>query len=188
MLCNRMHLRKPALPRGFTLIELLVVIVIVGLVTSVVLISVNVLGRDTEVRDEMRRLEALMGMVREQAEMQNRDFGLRLESDAAKSGYQFLRYDVRRNEWLAVDDSLLRYRELPPGVRARLYMEAREVQLRRPADPKAPWPPQVMVLSSGDLTSFELHLEREGTDNEATMLGKVDGTVEVKGPDDASRR
>ncbi|HEU4532275.1 MAG TPA: type II secretion system minor pseudopilin GspH [Steroidobacteraceae bacterium] len=179
--------RSRARQRAFTLIELLVVIFIVGIMVSVAILSVSVLGKDTEVRDEMRRLESLIDMVREQGEMQNRDFGLRLENNASESAYQFLRFDVRRNEWLAVDDSLLRRRVLPPGVRARLYVEAREVQLRRPTDPKAPWPPQIMVLSSGDLTSFELRLEREGSDAEARMVGEADGTIEVKGPDEEKR-
>ncbi len=187
MLALRTPLSAPGRQRAFTLVEVLVVVVIVAIIVSVTVLSVNVLGKDNEVRDEMRRLEALVDMVREQAEMQNRDYGLRLERDAAESAYQFLRYDVRRNEWRGVEDSLLRRRVLPAGINARLFVEAREVQLRRPADAKAPWPPQVMVLSSGDLTAFELQLEREGTDQEATMVGQADGKVEVKGPDEEKR-
>ncbi len=168
--------------RAFTLIELLVVVVIVGIVISVVVLSINVLGRDTEIEDESRRLEALLGLVKEQAEMQNRDYGLRLE----QTGYQFLRFDVRRNEWQAVEgDDLLRRRSFPPGVRPRLYVEAREVTLKPPADKKQPWPPQIMVLSSGDLTAFELKLLREDSDHEATLLGNADGTIELKRVDKA---
>ncbi len=163
---------------GFTLIEVLVVVVIVAIVVSVMTLSVNVLGKDTAVQDESRRLVALFGLMREHAELENRDYGLRVE----ETGYQFFRYDPRRVEWQPVeDDDLFRRRPLPQGVRPRLYVEAREVSLRPPTDKKLGWPPQVMVLSSGDLTSFELRLLREDTDAEATLIGKVDGTIELKG-------
>jgi general secretion pathway protein H len=172
-----------SLQRAFTLIEVLVVVVIIGIVVSVAVLSVNVLGRDNQLNDETERLQALFALVREQAEMQNRDHALRLE----ETGYQFLRLDVRTGEWRAVDgDKLMRRHSFPPGVHPRLFLEAREVTLKPPADKKAPWPPQVMVLSSGDLTAFELKLEREDSDNEATMLGKVDGTIEIRKPDEAA--
>lgn len=174
---------SPRAQRAFTLIEVLVVVVIVGIVVSVAVLSVNVLGRDTELTDETRRLQALFMLVREQAEMQNRDFALRLE----ETGYQFMRFDVRRGEWLTVEgDDFFRRHAFPAGVRPRLYLEAREVVLRPPADKKKPWPPQIMVLSSGDLTAFELRLRREDSEHEATMLGKVDGTIEVRNVDETA--
>jgi general secretion pathway protein H len=170
--------------RAFTLIEVLVVVVIVAIVASVMVLSINVLGRDTQVEDESRRLVALFTMIQEQAELENRDYGLRMEEEA----YQFLRFDPRRGTWNAVDDDdLLRRRSLPDGVRPRLFVEAREVSLRPPTDRKLPWPPQVMILSSGDLTAFELKLLREDTGREATLLGEVDGTIEVKDTDGNAR-
>lgn len=175
--------RKPKIPlRGFTLIELLVVVVIIAIIASVAVLSVNVLGRDSEITEETRRLAGLLSMVQEQAEMQNRDFGLRLE----ERRYDFLRYDVRSAEWVAVPaEKLLRPRELPAGLRFRLFLEAREAILRPPADKKKPRPPQIMVLSSGDLTEFELQLQREDSDHEATIIGRVNGTIEVWSVDEA---
>lgn len=173
----RSRCRRPRLERAFTLIEVLVVVIIVAIMASVAVLSINVLGRDTELTDETRRLEALFKLMHEQAEMQNRDFALRLE----ETGYQFLRFDVRRGLWQTVEgDDFFRRHVFSPGVRARLYMEAREVVLRPPPDKKKPWPPQIMVLSSGDLSAFEIRLRREDSDNEAVMLGNADGSIEVK--------
>jgi general secretion pathway protein H len=168
---------------GFTLIEILVVVVIIAIVASVAVISVNALGRDTEINDETRRLAGLIGLVREQAEMEGRDYGLRLE----EGKYDFVLFDVRRNDWLTIDeDRLLRPRELPQGVRLRLWLEGREVVLRPPPDRKRPKPPQITLLSSGDITAFDLRIVREASDHEAHISADAAGKVEVRTADEAS--
>jgi len=166
--------------RGFTLIEILVVVVIIAIVASVAVISVNALGRDTEIADETRRLVGLIGLVREQAEMEGRDYGLRLEEER----YDFMLHDVRGDQWQVIEeDRLLRSRDLPPGLQLRLRLEGREVVLRPPPDRKKPRPPQILMLSSGDLTAFEMRIQREDSDHEAFIEGKVDGEIEVKDVD-----
>lgn len=182
-----LHVMRPSLPeirgakpeavlRGFTLIEILVVVVIIAIVASVAVISVNALGRDTEIADETRRLVGLIGMVREQAEMEGRDYGLRLEDRR----YDFLLHDLRTDQWQVIaEDRLLRPRNLPPGLWFRLRLEGREVVLRPPPDPNAPRPPQILMLSSGDLTAFQLRLAREDSDHEATIEAKLDGEIAV---------
>lgn len=173
----------PAGARGFTLIEILVVVVIIAIIASVAVISVNALGRDTEIGDETRRLSGLIGMVREQAEMEGRDYGLRLEEEK----YDFMLFDVRRNDWLTIgEDKLLRPRELPEGLRLRLWLEGREVVLRPPRDPKKPRPPQITLLSSGDITAFDLKIVREGSDHEARISADAAGKVEVRAVDEAT--
>jgi general secretion pathway protein H len=167
---------------GFTLIEVLVVVFIIGILASVSLISVHALGRDTEIHDETRRLAGIIGAVQEQAQMEGRDFGLRL----VEQQYEFLTYDPRRDRWQTVEgDDLLRPRQLPPGLSFRLRLDGREASLRPPADPKKPWPPQIDILGSGDLTAFELKLQREDSDHEATITGNASGELEVKNVDDS---
>ena len=112
-LIARLPRRRRRRTPGFTLIEILVVVVIVAIVASVAVISVNAVGRDTELADETRRLTGLIDMVREQAEMEGRDYALRLEEER----YDFMLFDVRRNDWLIIDeDRFLRPRELPEGL------------------------------------------------------------------------
>ena len=55
---------------GFTLLELLVVVVIIGIVTSMAVISVHVLGGDHEMDQEAARLRAVLIQVREDAMLQ----------------------------------------------------------------------------------------------------------------------
>ncbi len=168
---------------GFTLIEVLVVVFIIGILVSVSLISVHALGRDTEIRDETRRLVGIITAVQEQAQMEGRDFGLRL----VEQQYEFLTYDPRRDLWQPVEgDDLLRPRRLAPGLNFRLRLEGREASLRPPTDPKKPSPPQIDILGSGDLTAFELKLQREDSDHEATITGNANGELEVKNVDDST--
>lgn len=149
---------------GFTLLEILVVIVIIGVIVSMATLSVGVLGRDREVEDETHRFWAVLQQAREEAELQSLDIAIFV----AATDYEFLRFDSRRNEWeTIVDDKLYAHRTLPEGLRFRLWLEGREVVLkptlpdRSKQDEHQRAPPQILVLSSGDLMPFELHLERD---------------------------
>lgn len=185
-------------------------VVIIAIVVSVALLSVNVLGRDSQLTEETQRLNQLIEAARQQAEMQGRDFGLSIYPE----GYRFLRFDVRHGLWAAVPgDSLLRPRQFPAGIQPRLILEGRELVLKpleeqdtaRDEDKKAatettqslddkekeeaqrrkkaPPPPQIFILANGDLSPFELKLEREGTEHETLLTAKPDGTLEVRTAD-----
>jgi general secretion pathway protein H len=172
---------------GFTLLEVLVVVVIIGIITSMAVISINVLGGDHEMDQEAARLSAVLGQVREDAMMQGQDVGFRVDA----TGYDFLRYDSRNDRWLPVtDDPLLRERSLPAGLVTSLVLESREVQLKpRKQDnaPDAPLSPQVVVQASGDLVPFEIVFRREGTEEVRRVTGTVEGTIQVQKDDERSR-
>ena len=55
--------------RAFTLIEILVVVTIVAIIIGVVVLSVNITGRDSELHKESKRLDALIAAGREQARL-----------------------------------------------------------------------------------------------------------------------
>ena len=150
---------------GFTLIEILVVVVIIGVLTAGIVLSVNITGRDRELEKESDRLLALFNYAREQAELQTREFGVMFQDD----GYEFLTYDTRRDSWRSVfEDDALRARRLPDGLGFKLSVEARPVVLNRPKDAKDKTP-QVMIFSNGDLTTFAATLEREGGMRSVTL-------------------
>jgi general secretion pathway protein H len=158
---------------GFTLIEILVVVAIVGLMSAVVLLSFSLTGRDRDLEKESDRLLALFTYVREQAELQTREYGVLFQDD----GYEFLTYDTRRAAWRSVfEDDALSARKLPDGLGVKLTVEARPVVLTRPADAKDKTP-QVMIFSNGDLTSFAATMERDGGRRSVTVTQDNQGQV-----------
>jgi general secretion pathway protein H len=186
---------------GFTLIELMVVMVIIGLLYATTLLSLGGSGKDSQLEQERDRLAGLIDYVRERAALQTVEYGIRCE----QGGYRFLMYDNRQALWLEdpLDDAL-RARKLPDGLEIALIVEDRAIVL--PRSPAAVPPssagtqaaaatkgfgstsptltvpnltPQVMLYSSGDLTSFKLTLSRTGTGRSAVLTGTSAGKFQV---------
>jgi general secretion pathway protein H len=145
---------------GFTLIELLVVVVIIGVVSAGMILSVNLTGRDSELEKESQRLTDLFSYAREQAELQTRDYGVMFRDD----GYEFLTFDTHEGLWRTVDeDDALGNRALPAGLDFKLTVETRPVVLKNPKQAKEAKDktPQVTIFSNGDLTAFAATIERD---------------------------
>ena len=168
-----MRLRPARRARGFTLIEMLVVVVIIAIVAVGAILSLSVLGRDDQLDSERDRLVDLLNYARDQASLQTRELGLYCTLD----GYRFLEFDPLTNLWQDVtEDDALRARQLPDGLHFNLAVEAHDVVLKSSADAQKArvedaqnYKPQLMIFSNGDLSSFVLTLERDGTDHSATI-------------------
>jgi general secretion pathway protein H len=178
---------SPQRSQGFTLIELLVVMVIIAIIASIGIISVNVADRDPS-KGAALQLADLTGLAAEQAIMQGQEYGLRLEPH----GYSFYVYDGRR--WQQVkDDNVFYRRDLGDEVTIALQMEGAPATLAPPpatvqeaevATSVAPVAatgeseqtkevPQVLLLSSGEMPPFEIDIT--GTASKAVY--KVKGSL-----------
>lgn len=158
---------SPRAARGFTLIEILVVVLIIGIMAVGVTLSLG--GPDDDdgqLNTERDRVLNLVGHLREQATLQNREFGMRCFT----GGYEFLVLDRRRGVWESLeDDPLTRRRSLPEGLELHLVVEGRRIVLPK-AEVDEPQP-QVLLFSSGEVSSFELILEREASGAGAAAKG-----------------
>ena len=172
---------------GFTLVEIMIVVFIIGLITAAAVITFGGEQRDTELDREAQRLDALIDYVREQAELQTRDYGLRINN----TGYSFVVFDVLQNQWRTADeDDSLRQRKLPDGFEAQVVVDGRRIVLDQKKRALEDFKPQVMIFASGDMTSFEISLRREGgsasariyTDEQLAVHLVLPGKEEPKGP------
>ena len=144
--------------RGFTLIEILVAMLIIGIMILGVTLSGGLAFGDRDLELERDRILALADHLRDQATLQNREYGLR----CFEGGYQFLVFDARTGLWHGEGDDLLRERELPQGLSLRLWIEGQRVVLPEAEVDPEDFAPQILLYSSGDLSLFELELRREG--------------------------
>jgi general secretion pathway protein H len=204
--------RPPLTSPGFTLIEILVVIVIIGVVISMATLSVNILGRDSQVEEQSRRFWTILKQTREEAELQSMNIGVYIATEE----YEFLRLDSLTNTWIPItDDKLYATRQLPEGLRYRLWLDSREIVMKpklpdrgseeeddeelsdeekkeatmpqalrtieRDAPPRTQEnPPQIVVLSNGDLMPFELQIEREREPALWRIVGLPDNDLRVE--------
>ena len=155
--------------------EILVVLAIIAIVTAGVLLSLNLGGGDSALKTAGRRLASLMRYTRSQAELQTRNYGIRFDP----RGYQFLVFSEEHNQWRTVSgDQVLRKRRLPPGVSVQVALEGRRIVLRDPhRRDGAALTPQVMIYSSGDLSSFSVTLEQTGTHHGLVIKPDADGRI-----------
>ena len=171
--------------RGFSLIEIMVVITVIGLITAVVMIKFAGNNRDTGLDQEAERLSALFDYVREQAELQTRDFGFR----ANDRGYSFVVFDVIANQWRPVEeDDALRDRELPGGLEPHVVVEGRSIVLEREKKDLKDFQPQILIFANGDLSSFEISLQREGAEQSARLYTDEQSDIRLLLPGQVAER
>ena len=137
---------------GFTLLEILVVVLIIGILTAGMLLSLNFAGKDSQLETESKRLLSLMNYARDQAELQTRDFGIYF----GQHGYEFVVYDVRTGAWRTVDeDDALRERTMPSGLDFKLVVDARPIVL----DENMKEPPPTPAAQSDSDVDVRFHID-----------------------------
>ncbi|MDE2090500.1 MAG: type II secretion system minor pseudopilin GspH [Gammaproteobacteria bacterium] len=180
--------------QGFTLIEVLVVIVIIGIIASIAVLSLGALGRDPPAQQAAERLAALIDLAAQQAVMQGQQYGLLVNAHA----YEFMRYDG--THWSPVtDDTTFRARELGNEVTLQLQLEGTPIVLPpttaglQDADAKltqnaskAEVRPQIALLSSGELTPFEIMISGNGKHHQYTVKGSLLHGIQLLPADSAA--
>ncbi|HMI73577.1 MAG TPA: type II secretion system minor pseudopilin GspH [Steroidobacteraceae bacterium] len=174
--------------KGFTLVEILVVIVIMAVVISITVLSVSSTGRDSQLDEESRRIEGLIGLLHERALLEGRDFGLRIEPAA----YEFVVYDPRRDRWMMLDQEReFRHRDLPKGITFQLQLDSHTVVIkpidRNLASGDQP-NPQLAIAASGEGTPFRLTLQRDATQAKASVDGDALGKISRENSNKVEKR
>lgn len=156
---------------GFTLVEILVVLVILGSLFSLALLSNNNQGPQREMRAEAERLAALIGLLADQAVLDSREYGLLVDAE----GYRVLGYEEASGLWQPLPEE--REHHLPGWMELELELDGQQLQLAgggatnaEQAEEAAAAQPQLMILSSGELSPFRLELRARQGHSSAFLL------------------
>lgn len=189
-----MPARRHSLPAtgGFTLLEVLMVVLVVGILSSVVVLGIGSGGAGRHLPEEGQRLAALLEQAANEAVMQNQEYGLRVTD----RGYGFLCLDEAKQRWTGCADDIFRERELPEGLELRLVRagaikglpaeepsqggEARERKEEEGDEPRLT--PDIFLLSSGETSaaSIELRVVEDPDQRSEVSLDEV-GRVSLEG-------
>ncbi len=157
--------------QGFTILELLVVLLIVGVIVSMVTLSIGT-SRDKVLREEMQRLTTLLELAQQESVLNMREMALQIDDE----GYQFLVYEGEN--LVPAEGDVFRPRALPAGIAISAEVEGLEADEDLFGEPK---PSQIWIYSSGELTPFSLTLELE--DGPSYQLqGEIMGGLKLEGP------
>jgi len=178
--------QQPSPVGGFTLIELLVVLVILGSLIGIVVLSVGIAGPGRELHNEAERLAGLIGVLAEEAVLDNQEYGLLLSREV----YQVLRYEPLKQQWQALNDKT---HALPVWAELSVELEGTALELPEPegeAARKGALVPQLLLLSSGEISPFRLRLNERRANGLRLQLAS-DGfqlpKVEIEQPAGRSR-
>jgi general secretion pathway protein H len=138
--------------RGFTLLEILIVVLLVGIITSFAVLSIGSRALDDRLDTEARRLNELFQLAADEAVLQ----GIELGFTHTAEGYAFLA--LKDGQWLQAEEGVLRPRPLVEPFYLQLRVEGRTVPPAGLEKNDEPLKPQVMLLSSGEATAFNLEL------------------------------
>lgn len=163
--------------------------VIIGIIISIGVLSFGIVGNDRELQKHAIRMTTLVEMASDEAQMQGREYGLEL----LHNGYRFVEYDPILVQWgEVIGDDLLRARQLGEEMEFELYLEDRRVILdetageivpaedARDRDPDEDYAPHLLIMSSGDITPFDVRILRN-IDRESVLITlSPDGEFDIQ--------
>jgi general secretion pathway protein H len=158
--------------KGFTLIELLVVVVIIGVLTSLMALSIS--PNKPSPQRESRRFYQVLEAAREQAVLFNQDLGVEL----TENGYQVLHW--RAQQWWSLDNPVFSEYRLPENLSQTLWLNGL-AYVNESSDSDKPQP-QILLFATGEVTPFGWTLKDPAENNQwrlsANPLGVFDLELE----------
>ena len=163
--------------QGFTLLELMVVIVIIGILTAFVGLSLGG-SENKKLQEEAKRLHALIDLASHESITNSKELILEVKNHS----YTFLARNDEE-EWVAADEKgALRPRQLPENITLRVMFE--EGFFQRDDDEEDAGS-KILIMSSGELSPFSLDISLSGGPR-YTIKGNLVGALEFIEPKDES--
>ena len=143
-------------------------VAIIAVLAAAVTLSADLAGAPRLVEREARRLEALVELACERAQMSGHDYGLHLGS----ARYSFSVFVP--TGWKIETVADLRPRDLPKGIALAARREGLAMELADSVPPE----PQVVCFASGELSPFDAEIS--AGDALYAVHGLPDGSVSVE--------
>lgn len=199
--------RKAAPMRGFTLLEVMLVLLLMGLAAGYVMFNAFGASQSDLLKAQAKRVQVIVDMASDFAVLNQQQLGLRIEE--ADREYYFVYLDDE-DEWQRLEGEeiyephelpepfsfTLNLDDLPWDVEDRLFdrdlfdetlsVPDEGVEIGNEEDKKLP-PPQILIMSSGEITPFSLTFNYEpdfGGEDPAyfRLMNKDMPPLELEGP------
>jgi len=162
--------------KGFTLLELLVVIVLLGVVSSFAVLSLNITGLETELEQETKKIHALINLAKEEAIIQAQEIALVV----GKQSYFFQYFDWNNKGWSPKEDKIFRQRKIHEGLKIYLETETEKNIFKKEDDDEEELN-RVFFLSSGEQSKFIVKISiREKEQNYFQIIGEINGALKIE--------
>lgn len=197
------HLR---ITKGFTLLEVMLSLLLIGIAAGYVVFNVLGESHTDQLEKQARRLQVIVEMASDYAILNQQQLGIRFEE---KDNQYYFVYLDNENEWQQFEDSKvfaahsipepftfeLNIDDLPWDAEDSLFegtlfdetlsVSEDGVEIGNEEDKKLP-PPQILIMSSGDITPFTLSLVFDGDrQNDPVFFALLNQDVpplDVQGP------
>ncbi|MDF2179218.1 type II secretion system minor pseudopilin GspH [Aliiglaciecola sp. CAU 1673] len=180
--------------RGFTLLEVMLVLLLMGLIVGTVSLTAFSSSQQDKLEEQARRFQVVFDMASDFAVLNQLELGLRIDENQ----YQFLVLDDEQKWQYFTADKIFTAHELPEDFSLELQLEdlpwqeedslfsdelfdeglsvsEEGVEIGNEEDKPIP-PPQVLVLSSGEFTPFQLWFKFEPRlGDEEPVFFRIDG-------------
>lgn len=170
--------RPARLQVGFTLIEVLVVILLIGIIASFAVMSIGDRSTADRLERDANRLKQVVQLASEEAQVKGIEIGL----ERTESGYRFLANTPAAAGWVPIEGGgPFGAQDFESPFEFELLAEGRVVPPPEP-DAEADPVPAVLMLSSGEMTPFEIRLGARDLDHTWVVRGGPLGSVGMDRP------
>lgn len=158
----------------------MLVLVVIAITASLVVFSTGS-SEQRQLQDTALRLKTVINSAADEALLQGADFGLAFPP----SGYQILYFNPDELSWEAVDDKLFAFHPVPEDIVISTTIEGDRIDeetlaqlaLLKNRQQQRDLQPQVLILSSGEITPFTLTLTHQL--NDQSLILASDGISSV---------
>ncbi len=165
--------------KGFTLIEVMVVVALIGIIMGSVVLSTGDGGQLDRLEIETKRMSALIKLLSEEAILKNKEFAVAV----AETEYDFQVLD-RKGKWRPLaGDAIFHKRKMINNSKIEMTLESFDIDF---AAQKKDEDIKIFLLSSGEMSPFEIKLIDNLSEMYFTITGSIVGTLKIEGPFEAN--